>query len=368
MTHPLNPADPRDPRLRDVEASLRALLAQEAGRIMPEDRLHQIRQQSTSGARHGLPVWMLPVAASILAVLVGLGAWLTLRPASTPTPILPGTTSAAPSVPDSSPGPSSTASPSTSASASTSSTTVQLPVYYVGAGTTVNPFLLHRDFLPQPVADQSPTGLAAAAVTVSMSGRDRTGRALPAYPGLLVGWDADATATATLVASEIRLVLTKPGHSGLTAAQQRILVQSLVWTATAAAQANLPVRISVADGAQIFETMPAGVYQRPADTTADLAPICVLSPLRWTPVNAAQPVTVTGQACTFEAAFSWELRNSGGVVRSGHGTASSGCPVRGDFSIPLGVLPADDYTIRVWEVSMKDGSVFTEEVMPFTVR
>ena len=47
--------------------------------------------------------------------------------------------------------------------------------------------------------------------------------------------------------------------------------------------------------------------------------------------------------------------------------ASSGCPDRGDYSFTTGTLTPGAYTIRVWEVSMKDGSVSYETRVPITV-
>ncbi len=354
-------------RARAFEARLRGALSADAELILPTDRLAQIHQATSAHPparpRVGMPPWLLPVAASLLVVLVGLGTWVILRP---PPPVVG---------PAAGPGTAITGSATSSADSSSSTTpttiatraSVQLPIYYIGTGSQALPWLLHRDFLPaQWVGDGSPSARATAAATIALSGRDTNGQALPAYPGLQQPWEADTTATATVTADEIHLVLSTPGRSGLTAEQQRIAVQQLVWTVTAAASADLPVRIEVTGAFRIFEGMPSSVYKRPTDTYTDLAPIWIIDPLRWSVITASKPVTAKVQACVFEGAFSWELRQGTTVVKSGHGT-TSGCPVRGTATIDLGRLTQGDYELRAFAFSAKDGSLDSEDVMPFHV-
>ncbi len=81
----------------------------------------------------------------------------------------------------------------------------------------------------------------------------------------------------------------------------------------------------------------------------------------------SSPVKVSGQACVFEAQFSWQVLRGTAVVAEGNAMASSGCPDRGDYSFTTGALSPGSYTIRVWEVSMKDGGVQYETRVPITV-
>ena len=137
--------------------------------------------------------------------------------------------------------------------------------------------------------------------------------------------------------------------------------------ATAAAQLNVPVRVEVTGGQGAFATKPAGTYSRPASTSSytDLVPIWVDSPLPGATVDA--PVTVTGQACVFEAQFAWQLLHGSVVVDSGSAKASAGCPTQSPYSIALGARPAGTYTMRVYDLSAKDGSVAYETRVTFTV-
>jgi hypothetical protein len=349
----------------ELEAAVRAALHQQSEAIVPSDQLHQIRSATGETQHSRARAWLVPAAAAAVVLLAGGAVLLTLRPGTAPTPTALTTTTVtiAPEAP------AATTTPSTTPTALPSGNGVALPIYYVGSGSTVHPWLLHRDFLPgQNVGDASPAGLAAAAVTVAVSGVDTLGSAIPDYDGLQHPWATGTTASASIGGGELQVVLSQPGRTGLTAEQQRIAVQQVAWTATAAAQQNLPVRITVSGEGPIFESMPEGVYKRPSDTTADLAPIWVTDPSRSTPLRAGTSVVVKGQACVFEANVGWELRQGATVVSSGHTTATSGCPTRGTFSIDLGKLAAGSYSVRAFELSMQDGSLFAQDVLPFTVK
>jgi len=199
-----------------------------------------------------------------------------------------------------------------------------------------------------------------------LSGTTSDGKQIAIY-GYQQPWTAGTTATVTVADTQIGIVLNQAGATGLSADQQRIAVQSLVWTATAAAQLNVPVRVEVTGGKAAFASKPAGNYARPASTASytDLVPIWADSPTPGSTVTV--PVTVTGQACVFEAQFSWELLQGSTVVKSGNTTASIACPDYGTYTITLGSLPSGSYTIRLYDLSMKDGSVLYETRVPFIV-
>lgn len=357
--------------LARMEAQLRRAFAAQADSVVPGERLAQIRAQVAAVPGHrSVPRWVAPAAASVAILLVASVAWLLLRPAG-PAPVVVGTGTETVTVTD----PTATepeATPTGTGTATSSGAPAvgsqALPVYYVARGTTAKPWLLYRTFLPDQSLASDPSGLATAAVAIALSGQDAAGRSLTAYEGYLQPWRPGTTATVTVAADEIRIVLGRPGLDGLAPDQQRIAVQQLVWTATAAASANRPVRVTTASGAPVFATVPGGVFRRPAAAYEDLAPLWITEPSRYVPVAAGRPVVVTGQACVFEAQFSWELGRGGSVIRSGTTMATSGCPERGTYSIDLGVLPAGEYSIRVFELSAADGSVFSETRMPFTVR
>jgi hypothetical protein len=159
-----------------------------------------------------------------------------------------------------------------------------------------------------------------------------------------------------------------------------LAVQQLVWTAQAAAgQGNVPVRFVLEDGsATVAGDLSASAdYLRPTDeaeVAGLLAPLWVDDPARGEVLPAGSAITVKGQASTFEATLSWQLLGGatgdpgGTVVHDGFATASAGAPARGEFTFTLPPLPAGSYTIRVFEVSMQDGSARAEQRIPFSVR
>jgi hypothetical protein len=97
----------------------------------------------------------------------------------------------------------------------------------------------------------------------------------------------------------------------------------------------------------------------------------VLNPIQISSINegvdVAVPLTISGQACTFEANVVWKLTQNGVVIDEGFTTATSGCPDRGDWSIPFENLEPGEYTIQALEYSAEDGSLFAFDDKTFTV-
>lgn len=310
--------------------------------------------------RSGRPAWVAPAAASVAVVLVGLIAWALTRP-SPSTPVsatTPVSTTAGPLTT----GPSSAATPTASpTTAAAPGTAYAAPVYFVGRGTSTNPWVLYREVVPLVLGADTPQARAQAAVEVALGSL-----AVTDAPTYLRAWVPGTTATVT-VADRIDIVLSAPGRTDVEAPAQHMALEQLVWTATAAAQRNVEVALTTSSGAPIFPDVPNGTYSRPTETTRDLAPVWVDVPGRFQAVPGDQPVTVRGQACTFEANVQWELRSAGATVRRGFTTATSACPTRGQFSVAVGRLSPGRYEIRVWEASAENGDVFAEQVMPFTV-
>ncbi len=364
MSNDRTPSSPDD--FGDLEERLRVALTQEARDMEPHDRLDDIRSDVNAGASSGgRPRWLAPVGAAAAVAAIAAAAWIGLRPGSS-APVVAATGSSSASV-----SPSSAASSATTATTSATTTpapgpTQAVPAYFVspyGSGKVG----LVREFLPAPL---QPGADVTAKVTAALN------TALNAQPyvgtdGYLQPWPAGTTASTVGVSpAEITVELSAAGLPGLTPDQQRVSVQQVVWTATAAAGSNVPVRISVAGGGKIFDTMAANTYQRPASDQAytDLAPVWVDNPSRGQVLPASAPVVVTGQACTFEANVVWELKQGGAVVKQGNTTASIACPTQGSWSVDLGTLPAGDYTFRAFQVSQKDGSVDGQKVVSFSVK
>lgn len=310
--------------------------------------------------------WVMPVAAAASVALIGAIAWgVSSNTGGTQTVPPAATSTSAPSL-------GTTPVPSPSASTGTVATTqVALPAYFVGANSgTGDRFGLYREFVRTAVpAGATPAQKAKAAVAVAMNAQPFTN-----YEPYVQPWSGTKVEDLTASSSLITITLSGPGATGFTPEQTRLAVQELVWTAQAAiGQGPVPVKFVIADGSPtLFGTYVTDkTYNRPVRELQyqDLAPIWITSPDRDQVFRAGVPVVAKGESCAFEATTQWQLKKSGTTVKSGFTTASSGCPVRGTWQVPLGVLAAGDYTFRMYEVSMQDGQgVVAETSKPFTVK
>jgi hypothetical protein len=394
--------------LTDLEERLRVAFAQEVRDLEPGDQLDDIRAEVDAGERGaGRPRWLAPVGAAAAVAAIAVVAWMGLRPGTTPpAPVAPSpvstTVSALPSPSPSAPtGTSTTAPPTATIPVPPSTATIPAPpptatvpappptatIPAPSTATTAAPSAMKSFAVPayfvmpygktsfglvrEYIGTQLPVGADAVTQATAALGMSLNAQPYTNTDGYLQLWPSGTIAEVTMTANEIQVVLSGPGVAGLAAQQQRIAVQQVVWAVTAGVQKDVPVRISVASGGNIFETMPANVYKRPADAQSyqDLAPIWVDTPSRRQVLPAGAPVVVKGQACTFEAGYQWELKRGTALAKKGFGTVPAGaCPVRGEYSIDLGKLPAGDYSIRVFASSAEDGSVHAQKVVSFSVK
>ena len=345
---------------RHFEEGVRMSLHETADSISPTNRLGAILATEAQAKRRTGP-WLISIAAAfVLVAALGLGFLLSNHSQGSAA-----SGAAAPAQNDQARKQATVTPEVATPSASTASTTAgpwAMPLYEVVTGTSTQPWLLNRTFIT--VSDPGDrVARVQAAITALLPDGAQTG-----IYGYQQPWAPDTTAAVTVTDTQIGIVLNQAGPTGLSADQQRIAVQSLVWTATAAAQLNVPVRVEVTGGQGAFASTPAGSYSRPASTSSytDLVPIWIDSPLPGATVGTT-PITVTGQACVFEAQFPWQLLQGSTVVTSGPAKASIACPDYGTYSIALGSLSAGTYTIRVQDISMKDGSVAYQTSVTFTV-
>ncbi len=250
--------------------------------------------------------------------------------------------------------------------------TFVVPVYFLGRDVTG----LFREFLAGGVIGATTQQRVTLALTYAVD------PAAPAHPGDVSPW-LPATQSALKVSLvghsevDVDLPAAETEVNGRTPAQARLAAQQLAWTASATARnAGLGVRITF-DGrpGKLFgslSTVP--VFHRPPSALAfeDLAAIWVLGPEQGQVVHGR--VTVSGQACTFEANVAWELTGGGPatrgpILRSGHTTASSGCPQRGTWQVSLSLLSPGVYTFRAYEPSEQgNGTLAGEDTTTFVVR
>lgn len=368
-----------------VERQLRHALAVEASRIQPADRLDEVLRTAheagpaSDGTRPRR--WLGPVSIAATVALIAGGAWAaTHRSGDQLVPSPPASSAPGPSATTGQPTGSSTSPSATTTGAPTSGgatlappaglTPTSLPVYFVGPiGDRKGTDKLFREFLPGSL----PRGASAAQRAKAALALAVGGYPGGSSPGYLRPWAGQTVGDVTVTDRTITVALANGGASGLSAEPQRLAVQELVWTAQAAVgKGTIPVRFTVADGSgALFGRFPTSqAYNRPGKDQLfqDLAPVWVTAPGRGQVLPASKPVRVQGQAIVFEAALSWELTRGQTQVKAGHTTATAGAPAQGSYTVDLGLLTPGDYSVRVFEVSMADGSVAAQQTVGFTVR
>jgi hypothetical protein len=148
--------------------------------------------------------------------------------------------------------------------------------------------------------------------------------------------------------------------------EQRAIDQ-IVWTITQLVPAVTSVVFTV--NGKTVESFAGHV-----DTTATFTRAVayeVLNPIQISSINenalTVVPLTISGQACTFEANVVWKLLRDELVVSEGFTTATVGCPDRGNWSISFEALEPGEYTIQALEYSAEDGSLFAIDDKKFTI-
>jgi len=350
----------------DIERRLRESLRRDAERISPRERRTEILAMVHEPTEVTEPTrrWLIPVAAAASVALIAVIAWGVTNTG--------GSQQTAPAAPTTSSTTGATGATSPASTDVTGETTqVALPAYFVGANSgTGDRYGLYREFVRTAVpVGATPSQKAKAAVAVAMNAQPFTN-----FEPYVQPWSGTQVDDVTVTPSVITITLSGPGGSGFTPEQTRLAVQELVWTAQAAVnQGTIPVTFVVADGStKLFGTYPLDTtYNRPAKELwyEDLAPIWIITPARGEVFPAASAVVASGESCAFEAQTAWELKQGSTTVKSGNTMASSGCPIRGTWKVDLGVLAAGDYTFRMFEVSMKDGTgLVAETSKPFAVK
>lgn len=166
------------------------------------------------------------------------------------------------------------------------------------------------------------------------------------------------TATVDLTLGQLNLGSSAEGRA----------IDQIVWTLTAADSTIKSVKLTV-DGKSV-ESIAGHVDATSAFSRAEtfevLAAVAVTSPAQGELVS--NPVTIKGQACTFEANVVWELLQDGEVIKGASTTSAEACPSRSEWSVDLGELAPGDYTIRAFDLSAKDGSLINEDTKDFTVQ
>jgi hypothetical protein len=195
-----------------------------------------------------------------------------------------------------------------------------------------------------------------------------SGKVAPLDPEYVNLWGGANTVNSVDVADSVATVDLGEISLNVGAEGEQRAIDQIVWTLTEFAPAIKSVAFTV--NGKVVESFAGHV-----DATATFVRAIdyeVLNPLQISSINEGaeltSPITISGQACTFEANVVWKLSQDGTVVQEGFTTASSGCPDRGDWSITLTDLAPGNYTIEALEYSAEDGSLFAIDDKKFTVK
>lgn len=353
---------------RELEGRLHAALKAEADTVEPGDRLAAIRAAAGPRRRGGRWAALIPLVAAAAAAAVILLVWNGTR--------LPQRVAAPPS-------PAATSN-TINATGLCGAVTVDVPVFSVAATSSTPTYGLIREtaHLNADPRDTAPTPATLATLALNAALHPGRLQASSACPQTLIGyidptrvqpWTTTTAARLVELASpEIGIELNEPGlDSDVTPEQAALAVQALVWTVTSVLQRpDAPVVVTVRSGGDIFPGLPGGVYKRPQDDRlgAELAPVWVDAPTSRDRLLAGTAVGVTGTACTLDGTVAWELRRGAATVTRGVATVgNASCPqVRGAWSVPLGILEAGDYELRIDENRTVSGGP-APIVVPFGV-
>lgn len=195
-----------------------------------------------------------------------------------------------------------------------------------------------------------------------------SGKVVPLDPEYVNLWGGTNSVNSVNIADSVATVDLGDISLNVGAETELRAIDQIVWTLT---EFNPKVKsVSFTVNGKTVESFAGHVdttiqFQRAIDYE-------VLNPIQISSINngaeLTSPVTISGQACTFEANVVWKLLQEDTVVREGFTTASSGCPERGQWSISIENLEPGDYLFQALEYSAEDGSLFAIDDKVFTIK
>lgn len=258
--------------------------------------------------------------------------------------------------------PSATPSAVTSSSAAVPSPTSAAPVEKVQVFLVADTSRGFRLFPEWRVAPAETTDFVAFAVAQLFSGG-----ASISDPDFVSLW-SDSKLNTVTISNGIATVDIAEVKLNVGSESEARAIDQLVWTITTQDPSVTSVAITV--NGETVESLAGHV-----DATQPFVPgesYEVLSPVTIESINfgdtVSNPVVLTGMACTFEANVPYEVIKDGEIIQSGAVLASEACPTRSPYEIKLNELAAGTYTIRVFELSMEDGSLLAEDTKVVTVQ
>lgn len=342
-TRPLHAPGP-DGADEETERLLRRALMREAEMVEPrDDGLERIQQRT--GAAEGGRRWVPWLAAVAAAAVIGLVVGGVIGLGGDDEPLPPAATGTGTGSPSPAPTTVATEEPTDTATTEEPAGTLEgVPVYWLGESKTS--VWLYREFRDVP-----DVGGEVASAVAAMT------REEPLDPDYFTPWQPASRVEVTQDGDAIAVDLSADAFaSGVGSEVAERAVQQLVYTATAAAQTEGPVTITVdGEAYDAWGAIRLGEPMERAPMVDVQASTWILSPTEGQTVPAGT-VQVTGYGTAFEATFSWEVRDAtdGRVVTDGFVTGEGGMGTFGDFAFEVELEPGE-YVIEVYQADMSDG-------------
>jgi hypothetical protein len=186
----------------------------------------------------------------------------------------------------------------------------------------------------------------------------------PDYQNL---WAGNSSLNGLTIANDLAVVDISLDSLNVGAEGEQRAIDQIVWTLT---EINPKIKfVEFLVNSNTIESLAGHV-----DTTSQFqrqAEYEVLNPLQISSLNQGDavksPVTISGEACTFEANVVWTLLKANQPIANNFTTAQAACPERAPWSVELGELEKGEYRIKVEEFSAEDGSLFAFDDKEFTV-
>lgn len=240
---------------------------------------------------------------------------------------------------------------------------------------------VHEDGIPVLFyfASDTPRGLKLFSETQNQMAREGdlnlqivsdlvSGAVVPLDPQYVNLWGTSSSVNSVNVDKSIATIDFKKISLNVGAEGEQRAIDQIVWTLTEFAPEISGVAFTV--NGKTVESFAGHV-----DTTATFKRAVsyeVLNPIQISSFNQGaeltSPITISGEACTFEANVLWKISQDGKIVEEGFTTASSGCPERGEWSITIKDLTPGSYTFSALEYSAEDGSLFAIDDKDFVVK
>ena len=220
-----------------------------------------------------------------------------------------------------------------------------------------------RLFSEKRELEETAEDLATEAISQLVSGEIQ-----PLDPDYVNLWDQGTSLNSLTVEDSEAVVDLDFGNLNVGAEAEARAIDQVVWTLTGILAEIESVRFLV--NGEIVESLAGHL-----DATVPFSrgqEFDVLSNVQIYSINQgaqlASPVTIQGEACTFEANVAWVLYQGGNVINQGATLAEQACPVRSTWQIELGELAAGEYQIEVFETSAQDGSKQAIDTKDFSVK